>query len=74
MHPLKFAADARIASAVIGSLMLVLMVRLVRRMTGSTLLGVVAGLLLCFDGMQFVLSRTALLDIFVAHKIYAPAQ
>jgi dolichyl-phosphate-mannose--protein O-mannosyl transferase len=59
----------RIASAVIGSLMIVVMVRLVRRMTGSTLLGVVAGLLLCFDGMQFVLSRTALLDIFVAFFI-----
>jgi dolichyl-phosphate-mannose-protein mannosyltransferase len=59
----------RVASAVVGSLMLVLMVRLVRRMTGSTFLGVVAGLLLCFDGMQFVLSRTALLDIFVAFFI-----
>jgi dolichyl-phosphate-mannose-protein mannosyltransferase len=34
--------------------------------TGSTLLGVVAGLLLCFDGMQLVLSRLALLDIFLA--------
>jgi dolichyl-phosphate-mannose--protein O-mannosyl transferase len=56
----------RIASAVVGSLMIVVMVRLVRRLTGSTMLGVVAGLLLCFDGMQFVLSRIALLDIFVA--------
>jgi dolichyl-phosphate-mannose-protein mannosyltransferase len=56
----------RVAAAVVGSLMILVMVRLVRRMTGSTLLGVVAGLLLCFDGMQFVLSRTALLDIFVA--------
>ena len=42
------------------------MVRLARRLTGSTLLGCVAGLLLCFDGLQFVLSRLALLDIFVA--------
>lgn len=56
----------RIASAVVGSLMVLVMCRLVRRMTGSTLLGCVAGLLLCFDGMQFVLSRLALLDIFVA--------
>jgi dolichyl-phosphate-mannose-protein mannosyltransferase len=56
----------RVASAVAGALMIVVMVRLVRRMTGSTFLGVVAGLLLCFDGMQFVLSRLALLDIFVA--------
>ncbi len=56
----------RVASAVAGALMILVMVRLVRRMTGSTLLGAVAGLLMCFDGMQFVLSRLALLDIFVA--------
>jgi dolichyl-phosphate-mannose--protein O-mannosyl transferase len=56
----------RVASAVVGALMIVVMVRLVRRMTGSTFIGAVAGLLLCFDGMQFVLSRLALLDIFVA--------
>jgi dolichyl-phosphate-mannose--protein O-mannosyl transferase len=42
------------------------MVRLVRRLTGSTLLGATAGLLLCFDGLQLVMSRLALLDIFMA--------
>jgi dolichyl-phosphate-mannose--protein O-mannosyl transferase len=56
----------RVASAVVGALMVLVMVRLVRRLTGSTLLGGVAGLLLCFDGLHFVLSRLALLDIFVA--------
>ncbi len=56
----------RIPSVVVGSLMVLVMVRLVRRLTGSTLWGCVAGLLLCFDGMQFVLSRLALLDIFLA--------
>ena len=56
----------RVASAVVGTLMVLVMVRLVRRMTGSTLLGCVAGLLLCFDGLQFVMSRLALLDIFLA--------
>ena len=56
----------RVASAVVGTLMVLVMIRLVRRLTGSTLLGGIAGLLLCFDGMQFVLSRMALLDIFVA--------
>ena len=56
----------RVASAVAGSLMVLVMCRLVRRMTGSTLLGVVAGLLLSFDGLHLVLSRVALLDIFVA--------
>src|SRR3990170_4558323 len=33
------------------------------------MLGCVAGLLLCFDGMQLVLSRLALLDIFEAFFI-----
>ena len=56
----------RIASAVVGSLMILVMIRMARRMTGSTLLGCVAGLLLSFDGLQFVLSRLALLDIFLA--------
>ncbi|MCL8024990.1 dolichyl-phosphate-mannose--protein mannosyltransferase [Nocardioides bruguierae] len=56
----------RIAAAVIGSLMIVVMVRLVRRLTRSLTLGLVAGVLLMLDGMQFVLSRLALLDIFCA--------
>jgi dolichyl-phosphate-mannose--protein O-mannosyl transferase len=56
----------RIPSAVVGSLMVLVMVRLARRLTGSMLLGAVAGLLMCFDGLQLVLSRLALLDIFVA--------
>jgi len=56
----------RVASAVVGSLMVAVMIRLARRLTGSTLLGCVAGLLLCFDGLELVLSRLALLDIFMA--------
>jgi len=56
----------RVAPAVVGTLMVAVMVRLARRLTGSTLLGCVAGLLLCFDGLEFVLSRLALLDIFLA--------
>ncbi|WP_435768324.1 dolichyl-phosphate-mannose--protein mannosyltransferase [Nocardioides sp. SYSU DS0651] len=56
----------RIASAVAGALMVLVMCRLVRRMTGSTLLGCVAGVLLMLDGLHFVLSRLALLDIFLA--------
>lgn len=59
----------RVASAVVGALMILVMCRLVRRMTGSTLLGITAGLLLSLDGMQFVLSRLALLDIFLAFFI-----
>jgi dolichyl-phosphate-mannose--protein O-mannosyl transferase len=56
----------RIAAAVAGALMVLVMCRFARRLTGSTALGIVAGLLLTFDGLQFVLSRLALLDIFVA--------
>lgn len=56
----------RVSAALVGSLMVLVMVRLARRLTGSTLLGAVGGLLLCFDGMQLVLSRLALLDIFMA--------
>ena len=56
----------RISAAVVGSLMILVMCRFVRRLTGSTLLGCVGGLLLCFDGLHLVLSRLALLDIFLA--------
>lgn len=52
----------RFAPAVIGALMVLVIIRLARRLTGSTLLGLVAGVLMCFDGLQFVLSRLALLD------------
>ncbi len=56
----------RVMSAVVGALMVLVLARLARRLTGSTLLGCVAGGLLAFDGMHLVLSRLALLDIFLA--------
>ena len=56
----------RFAPAIIGALMVLVMIRLTRRVTGSTMLGLVAGILMTFDGLQFVLSRLALLDIFQA--------
>ncbi len=56
----------RVSAAVVGTLMVLVMVRLVRRLTGSTLLGATAGLLLAFDGLHFVMSRLALLDVFMA--------
>jgi dolichyl-phosphate-mannose--protein O-mannosyl transferase len=55
----------RFAAAVAGSLSILMIARIARRMTRSTLLGCVAGLLLALDGLEFVMSRTALLDIFV---------
>ncbi len=59
----------RFASAVAGTLMVLVMIRLARRVTGSNVLGGIAGLLMCFDGLQLVLSRLALLDIFEAFFI-----
>ncbi len=56
----------RVVPAIVGTLLILVMIRFARRLTGSTLLGCVAGLLLTFDGLEFVLSRLALLDIFVA--------
>lgn len=63
----------RISAAVVGSLMVLVMCRLVLRLTGSLLLGCLAGLLLTFDGMHLVLSRLALLDIFLSFWLLCAA-
>ncbi len=55
----------RIGSVVAGVAAVVIITRLARRMFGSTVLGCAAGLLMALDGFQFVLSRFALLDIFL---------
>ncbi|HYO36745.1 MAG TPA: phospholipid carrier-dependent glycosyltransferase [Geodermatophilus sp.] len=55
----------RFPSAVAGAVAVVVLVRLARRLTGSTLLGLVAGLLLALDGFAFVISRIGLLDVFL---------
>lgn len=62
-----FGYDAwgwRFMSAVCGTLMILIVIRLVRRLTRSTLVGAIAGVLLICDGVTFVASRTGLLDIF----------
>ncbi len=61
----------RFASAVFGSLAILLMCRIARRLTRSTLLGCVAGLLMALDGLEFVLSRTGILDIFLMFFVLA---
>src|ERR1700683_4805804 len=61
----------RFAAAVVGTLAILMTARIARRMTRSTLLGCVAGLLLALDGLEFVMSRTALLDIFVMFWVLA---
>ena len=61
----------RFAVAVVGSLSILMTARIARRMTRSTLLGCAAGLLLALDGLELVLSRTAILDIFVMFWVLA---
>ncbi|MBB1482457.1 phospholipid carrier-dependent glycosyltransferase [Tessaracoccus sp. MC1865] len=56
----------RFMALIFGTLLVFLTIRLARRVSRSTLIGAVAGLLLTFDGLAFVMSRLALLDIFQA--------
>jgi dolichyl-phosphate-mannose--protein O-mannosyl transferase len=59
----------RISAAVIGALTVLVLARLVRRLTGSTVIGCLAGLLLALDGAHFVMTRLALLDGFLTFWI-----
>lgn len=52
----------RFSVALLGTLTVLLVARIVTRMTASAVIGSVAGLLLALDGMGITLSRTALLD------------
>jgi len=61
----------RLMVAILGSLAILMTARIARRMTRSNLLGCVAGLLLALDGLEFVMSRTALLDISVMFWVLA---
>jgi dolichyl-phosphate-mannose-protein mannosyltransferase len=61
----------RFSTAVFGSLAILLMCRIARRMTRSTLLGCTAGLLMALDGLELVLSRTGILDIFLMFFVLA---
>ena len=61
----------RFSSAVAGTICILLIIRVARRMTRSTLLGGIAGVLLICDGVSHVQSRTALLDIFQAVFVLA---
>ncbi len=61
----------RVGPLIFGTLLVLVLVRLVRRVSRSTLVGGIAGLLLAFDGLATVLSRTALLDGFLAFFLVA---
>lgn len=55
----------RFSAAVVGTLSILMIGRIARRLFRSTLLGAVAALLLAVDGVAVVHSRTSVLDIFV---------
>lgn len=53
----------RIAVALLGSLSVLMLARIGRRLFRSTTVGLIAGLLLAIDGLHLVHSRTSLLDL-----------
>ena len=61
----------RFTAALAGALMIVMVVRIARRLTRSTLLGAIAGLLLIADGVSHLQSRMGMLDIFLAFFVLA---
>ncbi len=61
----------RIGVCVLGILSVLMVARIVRRLTRSNLLAATAGLLMAIDGMAIVHSRTALLDQTIAFWIIA---
>ncbi|MDT7617454.1 MAG: dolichyl-phosphate-mannose-protein mannosyltransferase, partial [Pseudonocardiales bacterium] len=61
----------RVSAALAGVLCVFLVVRAGRRLTRSTLLGGIAGILLICDGLSHVQSRMGMLDIFSAVFVLA---
>jgi dolichyl-phosphate-mannose-protein mannosyltransferase len=61
----------RFMPLVFGTLLVLMTIRMARRLSRSTLIGAIAGILLTFDGLSFVMSRIALLDIFQAFFLVA---
>jgi dolichyl-phosphate-mannose--protein O-mannosyl transferase len=55
----------RFSSALVGTLSVLITIRVARRMFRSDLMAATAGLLLTVEGVSFVMSRLALLDIFL---------
>lgn len=61
----------RFSAAVAGIVMILLVVRIARRLTRSTLLGAIAGVLMISDGVLHLQSRMGMLDIFLAAFVLA---
>jgi dolichyl-phosphate-mannose-protein mannosyltransferase len=61
----------RFTAALSGTLIILLTIRIARRLTRSTLLGGIAGILVICDGVLHVQSRMGMLDIFIAMFVVA---
>src|SRR6201996_2351214 len=61
----------RFTGALLGVVLVALVMRIVRRISRSTLVGAIAGLLIICDGVSFVAARTALLDGFITFFVVA---
>ncbi|WP_030926734.1 dolichyl-phosphate-mannose--protein mannosyltransferase [Streptomyces sp. NRRL B-24720] len=61
----------RFMVAVLGTLSVLMLCRIGRRLFRSTFLGCLAGALLAVDGLHFVMSRTALLDLVLMFFVVA---
>ncbi|WP_328436454.1 phospholipid carrier-dependent glycosyltransferase [Streptomyces sp. NBC_00444] len=61
----------RFMTAVLGTLSVLMLCRIGRRLFRSTMLGCLAGALLAMDGLHVVMSRTALLDLVVMFFVLA---
>ncbi|BBZ68521.1 putative dolichyl-phosphate-mannose--protein mannosyltransferase [Mycolicibacterium insubricum] len=61
----------RFTGAVLGVVLVVLVARIARRLSRSTMVGAIAGILLICDGVSFVTARTALLDGYLTVFVVA---
>lgn len=61
----------RFMMAVLGTLSVLMLCRIGRRLLRSTVLGCLAGGLMAVDGLHFVMSRTALLDLVLMFWVLA---
>ena len=61
----------RFMTALLGTLSVLMLCRIGRRLFRSTFLGCLAGALMAVDGLHFVMSRTALLDLVLMFFVLA---
>ncbi|MEU9015803.1 phospholipid carrier-dependent glycosyltransferase [Streptomyces sp. NPDC048479] len=61
----------RVMVALLGTASVLMLCRIGRRLFRSTALGCLAGVLMAVDGLQFVMSRTSLLDVIVMFFVLA---